>query len=147
MRDEPIWRAFCFDLRSSLTKGQCLGLGEDIGKQHVMMPTQRIEWLDERDEIARYEPRTLMDQLIKGMLAVGARLTPIDRPRIIVDCDPVDCHMLAIALHGQLLEIGWKTLQILLIRQHGNSLRREEIIVPHAEEPHQNRQVVLKWRR
>src|SRR4029077_17535311 len=133
MRQEPIWRPFRPDLSGSFAEGQRLALCEDIGKQHVMMPTQRIEGLDECDEIAGYKSRPLMDQLIEGMLTVGPRLAPVDRPGVVVDCDSVDRHMLTVALHGELLEIGGKALQILLIWQHGDGLRLEEIVVPHAE--------------
>src|SRR6516165_1753069 len=132
MRHEPVRRALRLDLRGGLTEGQCLGLGEHIGKQQVMMPAQGIEGTRKCDEIAGYEPRPLMDQLIEGMLTVGPRLTPIDRPRVVIHCDPVDCYMLAVALHGELLEISRKALQILLIRQHRDGLSTEEVVVPDA---------------
>src|SRR5215469_8170106 len=139
MRHEPIRRALRLDLRGSLTEGQCLGLGEHIGKQQVMMPAQWVEGPRERDEIAWNKPRALMDQLIEGMLTVRSRLTPIDRPCVVIHCDPVDCYMLAIALHGELLEISRKALQILLIRQHRDGLSTEEVVVPDAEQPHEHR--------
>ena len=40
---------------------------------------QRRERVHERDEIARDQPGTLVDQLVKGMLPVGAGLAPVDR--------------------------------------------------------------------
>ena len=54
--------------------------------------------------------------------------------------------MLAVALHGELLEIGGKALQILLIGQHGDGLGAEEIVVPDGEQAQQHRQVALKRR-
>ena len=74
-----------------------------------------------------------MDQLIEGMLAVGARLAPIDRAGVVVDPRAVERHMLAVALHGELLEIGGKALQILFVGQDGDGLGAEEIVVPEAE--------------
>ena len=54
--------------------------------------------------------------------------------------------MLAVALHRQLLQIGGKALQILLVGQHGDGLRAEEIVVPDGQQAHQHRQVLLEWR-
>ncbi len=54
--------------------------------------------------------------------------------------------MLAVALHGELLEIGRKALQILLVGQHGDGLGAEEVVVPEAEQAHQHRQVALERR-
>ena len=43
------------------------------------MLAERVERLAERDEVARNEPRALVDQLIEGVLAVGARFSPVNR--------------------------------------------------------------------
>ena len=40
--------------------------------------------------------------------------------------------MLAVALHRQLLEVGREALQVLVVRQHRDRLRAEEIVVPDA---------------
>src|SRR6516165_8792517 len=81
------------------------------------------------------------------MLAIGPRLTPINRPRAVIHRKTIDCYVLAVALHGELLEIGRKALEVLLIRQHSDGLSAKEVIVPDAEQAHQNRKVVLEWRR
>ena len=47
------------------------------------MPAERVERLGEADEVAGDQPRALVDQLIEGMLAVGAGLAPIDRARVV----------------------------------------------------------------
>src|SRR3954447_2321440 len=98
------------------------------------MPAQGVQGLSERDEITGYEPCSLMDQLIEGMLAVGSRLTPVDRPGVVIHSCAVDRDMLAVALHRQLLEVGGKALQILLIGQHGDGLGAEEVVVPDGEQ-------------
>src|SRR5215468_139030 len=126
MRHEPFWRSLRLDLVDGLAEGQRLGLRKDIGKQHVVMPTQRVQGACERDEIARYQPRSLMDQLIEGMLPVGPRLAPVDGPRVVIHADTLEGDVFAVALHGELLEVGREALQILLVWQHGDGLRVEE---------------------
>src|ERR1700722_978464 len=133
MRHKPIGRAFRPDLIRGLAKSQCFRLREHVGDQHVVMSAQRVERPDESDEIAGYEARTLMHQLIERMLAVGTRLSPKNWPSIVIDLHAIERDMLAVALHGELLEIRWKSLQILLVRQHGLGLRAKEIIVPNAD--------------
>src|SRR5215469_7469216 len=114
MRHKPIRRAFRLYLRNSLTEGQCLGLGENIGKQHVMLPAQWIEGPRERDEVAGNKPRALMDQLIKGVLPIGTGFPPVDRTRLTVDRRAGERHVLAVALHCQLLQISRETLEVLV---------------------------------
>ena len=118
-----------------LAERQRLGLGEDVRQQHVVMPAKRIERLGERDEVARDEPRSLMNQLIERVLAVGSRLAPIDRAGIVVDLVAIERDVLAVALHRQLLQIGRKSLQVLLVGQHRNRLGAEEIVVPDGQQP------------
>ena len=62
-----------------LAERQCLGLREDVRHQHIVMPAERIQRPAERDEIARDQPRALVNQLIERVLAVRPRLAPVDR--------------------------------------------------------------------
>src|SRR5262249_42872657 len=105
MRHEPIGRAFRFDLIRGLAESQCFRLRKHIGDQHVVMLTQRVERPDESDEITGYEARALMDQLIERMLAIGPWLSPKYRSGIVIDLCAIECDVLAVALHGELLEI------------------------------------------
>ena len=146
MRHQPVGRAFRFDLFRGLAERQRLGLREDVGDQHVVMGAQRIERPGEGDEIARYEARTLMDQLVERMLAVGSRFAPKDRPGVVIDPRAFERDVLAVTLHGELLEIGGKPLQILFVGQYSDRLGAEEIIVPDADETHQHRQIAREWR-
>ena len=82
VRGEPGRRAFGLDLGRRLAEGQGLGLGEDVGHQQVVMPAQRVERLREADEVAGDKLGALVDQLVEGMLSVGARLAPVDRSRL-----------------------------------------------------------------
>src|SRR6516165_1642754 len=99
MRNQPVGRAFALDLLGRLTEGQRLGLGENIGQQHIMMPAKRIERLGEGDEVARDKPRTLMDQLIKRMLSVCARFAPVDRTSVAGDSFSIEGDVFSVALH------------------------------------------------
>src|SRR5579862_8647753 len=145
MGHKPIRRPFGLDLRRRLPKGQSLGLSEDVGKEHVMVPAERIQRLVKRDEVAGYESGPLMNQLVEGMLAIGSRLAPIDGAGRVSDLCAVEGDVFAVALHRQLLQVGWESLQILLIRQHGDCLRTEEIVVPECEKPHEHWQVAFEW--
>src|SRR5215831_12857773 len=80
------------------------------------------------------------------MLAVGAGLAPIHRTGFIVNDNSIDRDMLAITLHRQLLQISGKSLEILLVRQNSDGMGAEEIVVPHADETHEHREILSKWR-
>ena len=79
MRYQPIRRTFGPHLLRRLAECQRLTLREHIGHEHVMMPAKRVQRLTEADEVARDQPRSLMDQLIERVLAIGAGLAPINR--------------------------------------------------------------------
>lgn len=58
-----------------------------------------------------------MNELIKRMLAVGARLSPHNGSRGIVDGVSGPRHVFAVALHVALLEVSGETMQILIVWQ------------------------------
>ena len=122
-----------------LAEGERLGLGEDVGHQHVVMAAERIERFDEGDEVAGDEPRALVDQLVEGMLAVGAGLAPVDRAGVVVDVGAVERDVLAVALHRELLQVGGEALEVLLVGQNGDGLGAEEVGVPDGEQAHAGR--------
>src|SRR4030095_304462 len=98
------------------------------------MPAKWIQGFAERDEVAGNESRALMNQLVEGMLTIGARLTPVDRASIVADSFAVYGDVFAIALHRQLLQIGGEALQVLLVRQHRDGLGAEEVGIPHRQQ-------------
>src|ERR1700678_3683430 len=106
-----------------------------------MMFPQRIECLVKPNEIAGNQSSPLVNQLIKRVLSVRTRLAPVDRPRLRCNMCSIKSYMFAVALHRQLLQIRWKPLKVLLIRQNRNRLRIEEIGVPDRQQTQQNRQV------
>src|SRR5690606_40434067 len=85
----------------------------------------------ESDEIGGYEPGALVQQLVEGVLAVGARLAPEDLPGGGGDGGAVGAHGLAVGFHRQLLQVGGKTGEIVRIGQHRPGFRAEEVRVPH----------------
>src|SRR5215467_8148015 len=109
-----------------------------------MMPAKWIERLYKSDEVARDEPGPLMNQLVERVLAVRSRLTPVDWRGFVVHVFPLKRDMLAIAFHRQLLEVGWKPLQVLLVGQDRHGLRPKEIAVPDAQKTHEDRKVLLE---
>ena len=64
-----------------------------------MLVPQRIERLFEGDKVTRYEPRSLMNQLVKRVLTVRAWLAPVDRAGCMRDLGSNECDVLTIALH------------------------------------------------
>src|ERR1700730_12815029 len=98
-----------------------------------MMPAQRVERLEERDEITRNQSCPLVYQLIERVLSICTRFTPIDWPGQIVYFGPIECNVLAVTLHRQLLQIGRKTFEVLLVRQNRDRLCTEEISVPYRQ--------------
>src|SRR6516162_6312734 len=98
---QPVRRALGLDFLRGLAEGQGLGLSKDVRQEDVMVPAQRIERLGKGDEVTRDEAGALMDQLIEGVLAIGAWLTPVDGAGLVVDLVPIARDVFAIALHGQ----------------------------------------------
>src|SRR5262245_18797195 len=122
VRHKPIRHTLRFRLLGSLAKRERFGLSQNIGDEHVVMAAQRIGSLREGAKIARNVPGSLMDQLIERVLSIGPWLAPVDRTRIKGYFLPIETHVLAVALHGQLLEICGEALQILVVRKDGNRL-------------------------
>src|SRR6266478_9241609 len=106
-----------------------------------MVSAKWIERLRKSDEVARDEPGPLMNQLVERVLAVGSRFAPVNWTRVVRHSLPVECHVFAVALHRQLLQISWEPFQILLIGQYRNGLRSKEIAVPDHQKAHKHRQV------
>ena len=81
VRHQPVRRALGPDLVLRLAEGQRFGLGEQVRHQQVVMAAERVQGLAETDEIARDQLGPLVDELVEGMLAVGAGLAPDRRVR------------------------------------------------------------------
>src|SRR5438477_2364536 len=112
MRYEPVESAFSLNFFGRFAESQCLGLSKYIRHKNVVMPAQWRECADECDEVTRDEPRALVDQLVKGVLAVGAWFAPVNGTRLVIHFLPLERDVFAVALHRQLLEIGRESFQV-----------------------------------
>src|SRR5215468_9854511 len=110
------------------------------------MPANFVQRLGKGNEVARNDPGALMNQLVERMLAVRSWLAPVNRSRIARDWFPVECYVLSVALHRQLLQICWKAFQVLLVRQYGYCLRVKEVVVPKGQQSHEYGHVRLEGR-
>ena len=84
-----------------------------------MVGGHRVVGFQRNDEVGRNQPGALVDQLVVGVLAIGACATPDDRAGFTGQRFSVLGYTLAIAFHVQLLEMIRKAAQVLVIRQDG----------------------------
>lgn len=115
--------------------------------QQCMWFAYQIVSLDRSDKVARNELSALMDELIERVLSIGTRLAPHNRTGAIVDLSISTRHELSVGLHVALLEIGGESMQVLIVREDSLGLGAVEVVVPEADESHQNRYVLLERRR
>src|SRR6185437_3030740 len=113
-----------------LAEGQRLGLRKHVRHEYVVMPAQQIQRLVEGQKVAGDQARSLVNKLVERVLPVRARLAPKNWARGIVDVLTVERDGLAVALHRELLQVCREALEVLLVRQHGLSLRAKKIRVP-----------------
>ena len=112
---------------------------------HVLVAVLgRVRGVDERDEVGRDELGALVNQLVEGVLAVGARLAPEDLAGLGGDGGAVPTHGLAVGFHGQLLQVGREAVQVLVVRQHGVGGDLEEVAVPDVQHTEQHHDVLLE---
>ncbi len=109
-----------------------------------MVAPEWIERLRKSDEVAGNESRPLVNQLVERVLAVGSWFSPINWTRVVPNLLPVKRDVFAVAFHRQLLEVGRKTFQVLLVGQDGDRLCPEEIVVPDRQKTHQHGQILLE---
>src|SRR5262245_46680274 len=110
-----------------------------------MLP-QRIERLRECDEVARDQPRALMDQLVERVLSIGSRFSPIDGAGVGLDLGAIQRNVLAVALHRQLLQISRESLKVLVVWKDRDGLGAEEVGVPDAEQTHDHGKIAFERR-
>ena len=107
---------------------------------------RRVGGIGEGNEVGRNHHSALVQQLVEGMLAVGAGLAPEDLTGIGGHSTAVPADVLAVGLHGELLQVGREAVQILAVRKHGVALGTEEVDVPDVEQAHQRDGVALERR-
>ena len=147
-RDDLLGRALGTNLVGRLTKGECLGLGQEVAQEqlvHVLTAVGcGVGSVGESDKVGRNHHGALVQQLVEGVLTVGAGLAPEDLTGVGGHSAAVPADMLAVGLHGELLQVGRETVQILAVRKHGVALGTEEVDVPDVEQAHQRDGVVLE---
>ena len=98
------------------------------------------------DEVRRDEAGALVHELEEGVLAIGARLAPVDFPGGRGgNRGAVTAHGLAVGFHSQLLQVGREAAEVLGIGEHGVGLGAEEVGVPDAQEAHECRDIFFQW--
>ena len=85
VRDDAFGRALGAHLLLGLAERERLGLREDVRHQHVVVVADRVQRLAEADQVDGDELRALVDQLVEAVLAVRARLAPVDGAGLVVD--------------------------------------------------------------
>ena len=88
----------------------------------------------EADELQRHDVRALVQQLIEGVLAVGARLAEDDGAGHIIHRLAKAVDGLAVGLHVQLLQVRREAAERLGIRQHGGVRIAEHVALVHADQ-------------
>ena len=132
VRGERGGGAFGFDLGEGFSKSKGLSLREDIRHEEVVVTAERVEGFGEGDEVAGNEAGALVDELVEAVLAVGAGLAPVDGPCFGIHMGAIEFHMLAVALHRELLEVGGEAFQVLVVGQDGDGLRAVEVVIPQG---------------
>ena len=133
-----------FHLFLALAEGQGLGLGEVVGQQLGMVIADGVVADGRGQEIARDQLGALVHQLVEGVLAVGARLTPDDGAGLVVDLVAVAIHVLAVGFHVALLEVGGEAVHVLVVGQDGLGFGAVEVVVPDTDQGQQHGNVLLE---
>lgn len=90
---------------------------------------------------------TLVDELVKSMLAIGPRLPPHNGACLVVHTGARFGDVFPIGLHVALLEVRSKAVQVLVIGQHGMRLTPKAVDVPDSQQGQQDGGVLLQGRR
>ena len=146
VRDQFLRNAFLSKLLFRFAEGKGFRLGEVVGHQFDVMVAHGIQGFRETDEVAGDQFRTLMDELIESVLAVGAGLAPDDGAGLVIDFFALLGDVFAVRFHIALLEISGEAGKILVVRQNGLGLGAVEVVVPDAEKSHDDRHILLEGR-
>mmetsp|Transcript_5809 Transcript_5809/g.21989 ORF Transcript_5809/g.21989 Transcript_5809/m.21989 type:complete len:451 (-) Transcript_5809:77-1429(-) len=87
-----------------------------------------------------------MDELVEGVLTVGAGLAKVNLAGVVRQRLPVDGHALAVGLHRHLLDVRRQLGERLRVRQNRPRGAVEERDVPHGEQAERHRHVLLERR-
>jgi hypothetical protein len=80
----------------------------------VLVVLDRVVALGGHDEVSGDELSALVEQLVERVLSVGGRLAEQDGSSGVLNIVSTACDGLSIGLHGQLLEVRGKPVEILV---------------------------------
>lgn len=114
--DKVLWSALSLKLIWSLTDHEGLGLGEIVGCKHdlVLVVVGWVMGLSSKDEVGWDELGTLVEQLVEGVLSVCGWLSEKNWSGGVVDHLSLTVDGLTVGLHGQLLEVSWEAVEVLV---------------------------------
>ena len=145
--DDGLRRALGAHLLAGLAERQGLGLRKEVRQEqlvHVSIAiAQRPRRVRKRDEVGRDHAGALVDQLVEGVLTIGAGFAPEDLAGLVGDGAAVAAHGLAVGLHGQLLQVRGEAVQVLRVGQNRVCVGTQEVRVPHVEHAHEQGHVLL----
>lgn len=146
VRHQVVGSTFGLDLFRGLTDHQGLRLGKEVGGKHalVLAVLDGVVRLGSHDEVGGDELGALVQQLEEAVLGIGGRLTEKDGASGVLDVFTGASDGLAVALHGELLQVGRETVEVLVEGGHQVSLGAKEIAVPDAQQTTNNGDVLLQ---
>lgn len=84
-----------------------------------------------------------MDQLVECVLAVCTRFAPNNWAGVEVDAFAGLGNTFAVTLHVALLEVGGKTVHVLVVGQQGMRLSAKEVGIPNAKQGQNDRRLCV----
>ena len=84
------------------------------------------------NEIRGNQFGTLVNQLEKGVLRVGARFSPDNGARLVIDWLTIAAHAFSVALHDALLQVRSQFLQVLRVGNQCLAFGPVKVVVPNA---------------
>ena len=108
-----------------------------------MVESHWIECLGRSEEIAGDELGALVDELIEGVLPIGAGFSPDNWAGAPGDRFAITINALAVAFHIPLLKVGGKAVKVLVVGEDGVSLGVVEVVVPDSKEGKGHGQVLF----
>ena len=95
---------------------KCFGLSEEIRCKHLLMLVV-VDWVvgfGSEDEIGGNELRTLVEQLIEGVLGIGGGFSKEDGAGSVFDHLAVAGDTFTIRFHRELLKVGREAMKVLI---------------------------------
>ena len=121
---------------------QRLGLGNGVDDQAVLVRPQVFAAAPGHNKFHGHHILPLVQQLKKGVLAIGARLAPDDGGRGRAQALACVGDALAVALHLQLLQIRRQAAQAMAVGGNAAAAQVAKIAVPNVQQRQAQRQIV-----